>query len=302
MLVSVIVPNYNHSKYLVQRLDSVLSQTYQDIEVIILDDCSTDNSRDIINSYGSNSKITHIVFNEHNSGSTFNQWEKGFSLAKGDLIWIAESDDYCENTFLETMVPSFLNNKTLALAYCTSQIVNQEGQLCDYNDISEVIPEKIYDGSVFIKKYMLANNSIWNASAVLFRKKNVLYIDKIYKNFVAAGDHLFWIELAMTGDVLHFSRKMNCFRQHNNKVTPRKVLEGITYKEEYDILQYLMNNSFVNGIDELFIKSTFLLRIIKGSFNSIEIRHNLLTLWGHKWWMTPFILKAFIKILLLFRH
>lgn len=93
MNVSVIIPNYCHARFLNQRIDSVLNQTYSDYEVIILDDCSTDNSREIIESYRNHPKISHIVYNEKNSGSTFIQWEKGFELARGEYIWIAESDD-----------------------------------------------------------------------------------------------------------------------------------------------------------------------------------------------------------------
>ena len=92
-LISIIVPNYNHEKYLKQRLESVFNQTYSNFEVILLDDCSTDSSLNILAEYIKNSKVSHCIFNEANSGNTFIQWNKGISLAKGDYIWIAESDD-----------------------------------------------------------------------------------------------------------------------------------------------------------------------------------------------------------------
>jgi glycosyltransferase involved in cell wall biosynthesis len=95
-LVSVIIPNYNHAAYLNERIDSVLNQTFRDFEVILLDDCSTDNSREIIESYRGHEKISQIEYNEVNSGSTFIQWKKGLDLAQGDWIWIAESDDVAD--------------------------------------------------------------------------------------------------------------------------------------------------------------------------------------------------------------
>ena len=85
-LVSIIVPNYNHAKYLPARMDSILNQSFQDFEVIILDDCSTDNSRTVIESYRDCEKVTNIVYNEVNSGSPFIQWNKGVNLARGSLI------------------------------------------------------------------------------------------------------------------------------------------------------------------------------------------------------------------------
>ena len=66
--VSIIVPNYNHSIFLQERLDSVFNQTYQNFEVIILDDCSTDDSCLILDKYKNHSKVSHCIFNKYNSG------------------------------------------------------------------------------------------------------------------------------------------------------------------------------------------------------------------------------------------
>ncbi len=102
--VSVIVPNYNHESFLQQRIDSILNQTYQDFELILLDDASSDASISIIENYRYEEKVSEIVLNTVNSGSPFKQWIKGIKLAKGEFIWIAESDDFAEPTFLETTV------------------------------------------------------------------------------------------------------------------------------------------------------------------------------------------------------
>ena len=126
-LVSIIIPNYNHARFLDERMTSVLEQTYQHIEVIILDDCSTDNSREVIEKYRSNPKVSKIVFNDTNSGSPFKQWYKGFQLCKGEIVWIAESDDSCEPTFLESLVPCFADEH-VAFAFCRTTKV--AWQLC----------------------------------------------------------------------------------------------------------------------------------------------------------------------------
>lgn len=86
-MVSVIIPNYCHAPYLRQRIDSVLAQTYSDIEVVLLDDCSTDGSQAIMECYRNHPRIRHIVCNDRNSGSAFSQWYKGFALTQGDYIW-----------------------------------------------------------------------------------------------------------------------------------------------------------------------------------------------------------------------
>src|SRR5579864_2284139 len=101
--VSVVVPNYNHARFLPERIESILRQTYQDFELILLDDRSTDDSRAILSQYGGDPRVT-IEFNDVNSGSTFKQWNKGVRLARGRYIWIAESDDYADDRLLERLV------------------------------------------------------------------------------------------------------------------------------------------------------------------------------------------------------
>lgn len=108
-LVSVVVPNYNYARYLDARLTSILNQTFQDFELILLDDASTDDSLEILDKYKNNPHVSHIVVNERNTGSPFKQWMKGILLAKGEWIWIAEADDLCESTFLETCLEQVKN-------------------------------------------------------------------------------------------------------------------------------------------------------------------------------------------------
>ena len=109
-LVSVIVPNYNHAAYLPLRLESIFSQTYPNFEVILLDDASTDDSAQVLREFHQrHADKSTLLVNEENSGGVFHQWEKGLQLARGEIVWIAESDDWCTENFLETLVPYFEN-------------------------------------------------------------------------------------------------------------------------------------------------------------------------------------------------
>src|SRR5215469_17881071 len=101
--VSVVVPNYNHAQFLPKRIDSILGQSFQDFEVILLDDCSTDDSRSILSQYSAPPRV-RLEFNQTNSGSPFKQWNKGVRLANGKYIWIAESDDYADERLLERLL------------------------------------------------------------------------------------------------------------------------------------------------------------------------------------------------------
>ena len=101
--VSIIVPNFNHAPFLRKRVDSILGQTYQDFEIILLDDCSTDESRSILREYSDRPHV-RLAFNDANSGSGYRQWNKGVSLARGKYVWIAESDDYADGNLLQRLV------------------------------------------------------------------------------------------------------------------------------------------------------------------------------------------------------
>ncbi len=175
-LVSVIIPNYNHSRYLDERITSVLNQSYKNIEVIILDDCSTDGSKQIIERYLQSPRISHVLYNEQNGGSTFKQWEKGLNLVKGEFIWIAESDDSADSRFLEKMVPS-LENADIVLVFCQSYRYSDGGEIKGtWKNHSDLLPDSalmdndfVHDGPLFVRNFMIYQNIIPNASAVLFK-------------------------------------------------------------------------------------------------------------------------------------
>ena len=113
-LVSVIVPNFNHARFLSQRIDSILGQSYKNIELLLLDDASTDDSMTVIEHYhATHPSLVRVLRNEFNSGNVFRQWRKGIAAANGDLIWICESDDFAEPDFLERLVPIFLDESVM---------------------------------------------------------------------------------------------------------------------------------------------------------------------------------------------
>ncbi|MBD1393298.1 glycosyltransferase family 2 protein [Mucilaginibacter glaciei] len=246
-MVSVIIPNYNHAPYLNDRLNSVLAQTYQDFELIILDDCSTDGSFEIIRRYGNNPKVSHIVVNSANSGGPFHQWKKGIVLAKGDYVWIAESDDWCEPTLLETLVNALDANKNCVLAYVQTHTINDGNtilQTSAHNKLAELVPGKEY-----IKSYLTASCSIWNASMLVFRKRYFSNVSDRFTPFKMSGDWLFYIEMARQGDVFISGKVLNYFRNHDKDVSGKMYSTGKNYLEEIEILKILANDGQISPAD-----------------------------------------------------
>lgn len=239
-LVSVIVPNYNYARYLPERMESVLGQTFRDFEVIILDDCSTDDSRQIIEEYRGNSKVKSITYNESNSGSPFRQWFKGIEEARGDFIWIAESDDSAKPDFIEKMVKGLQDYPSAVLAISGTHVIDENGkrttQTFDRWDKSDEQGEgfvKLYDG----RKYLIHNLYwacyVYNASCVVFRRE-AFFKDDYSRSLTMrnAGDWLFWSRLLCHGDILEIREKISFLRRHSGSVTFAGNKSGNLLKED----------------------------------------------------------------------
>lgn len=237
-LVSVILPNYNHAAYLSKRIESILNQTFQDFELIVLDDSSKDESREMIDQYRNNPKISHIIFNQTNSGSTFKQWDKGISLAQGKYIWLAESDDFAENSFLEKMILLLETNPNVGIAFSESYIVDEKNKILglwkDSIKQNQIWQESfIKEGTKIILENMLWGNIIPNASAAVFRKEIFEKAGKAHQNFRLVGDWLLWVNMLKISDLAFTVEPLNYFRKHTQNVrseshrTGREVLEMV---------------------------------------------------------------------------
>lgn len=241
-LVSVIVPNYNHHLYLPERIESILVQEFQDFELILLDDCSPDSSVEVLERYRSNPRVSHICINEANSGSTFKQWAKGISLARGEYIWIAESDDSADPRLLGTIVKHLLETPLAVLGFCNSFIIDGQGKNCASDlDKDDNCQKKytVHDGMEFLRRKMIYSNRIYNASAVVFKKSAWKGVDQEYLGYRFMGDQIFWMELLRQGNIVWVHRKYNRFRVHENKVTPRARQEGLDFEEQLRFVSYV---------------------------------------------------------------
>lgn len=275
--VSVIIPNYNHAPYLDARIQSILNQTYQDFELIILDDCSTDNSREVIEKYRSDKHLTQIVYNEQNCGKVFSQWKRGIELAQGELIWIAESDDVSDLNFLETLVSKFENYPTLSLAFCKSWMFDNEGNKWKANQ--DNVSEGFFEGKFFITKVMSSSCIMYNASSCLFRKSVFFEIDDIYTTFRASGDYMFWTLICEHGDVYVVDERMNHYRKHGMNVTDKGFLLGINQKESKRVIYYIFEKGYITKEKYNEIRKDFLRRFVFEFLTDKKLKREIYSYW-----------------------
>lgn len=223
--ISIIIPNYNHAPYLEMRIRSVLAQTLTDTEVILLDDCSTDGSLDILARYRHHPKVAHCIFNQANSGSTFRQWERGMACATGEYIWIAESDDLAAPHFLSHLSGALDAHPTVGLAYCQSVKIDAAGStIGSWKDQTDGIlgnPWKnsfVAKGRDVLRSFFLLQNVVPNASAVLLRRRCLPPdILRDAASYTINGDWYVWSNILLSADIAFVNQHYNFCRFHLQK-------------------------------------------------------------------------------------
>lgn len=243
-MVTVVIPNYNHSKYLKQRIESILEQDYNEFEIIILDDNSTDNSVEIIESFRNESKIKDIIVNRDNSGSVFRQWRKAFEIAKGNYLWIAESDDYASKDFLSKTIPIMEKNPNIGILYTNSYVVKNEKIVSDFSTIrnknyqTQLWSESFYmSGTEFLKKFMSGGCAINNASCTVM--KSCLFNDWSYlENFKYHGDWAVYNKILEKSDIYYFNEPFHIIGIMK-KIFLNKVLK--IFQRILNILKFIIH-------------------------------------------------------------
>ena len=247
--VSIILPSYNHSAFLVERLDSILNQTYHDWELIIIDDCSNDTSLEILTQFVGNnkSKVKHFVLNKTNSGSGYFSWQSGIELAETKYIWIAETDDYSASTFLEELVKILDQNDNVPLVFCGSNYIENDKIIYDSRNRTKDLDVecgkfKIISGEILSNK-MPFDTYITNGSSVVFRKPKEKMDVELFNNR-QSSDLFLWSFLIQDCEFAFLNKNLNFFRRHLNSTTTNINISSkkIIYEEMLKYLNFFKQN------------------------------------------------------------
>ncbi|WP_339836298.1 glycosyltransferase [uncultured Flavobacterium sp.] len=224
--VSIIIPSYNHSRFLMDRLESISNQTFTQWEAIIIDDKSSDDSVNVIKKFIEKNpefKVKYFIINKSNSGSGYNSWKKGIELAETEYIWIAETDDYSDIYFLEEQINALENNENSNLSFCTSEYVSEHKiNLYDSaNRTKDLAVEEnkigVFSADVFMKK-MPFHSYITNGSSVVFRKPKIEILGEIFNNRLCS-DIFLWSFLVQNSSFVFINKKLNFFRRHEGSTS-----------------------------------------------------------------------------------
>lgn len=235
--VSAIVPSYNHAPFLERRLRSILEQTYQDIEVLVIDDASTDASMTVLERYHTEPRV-RIERNAVNSGSPFAQWNRGLARTTAPLVWIAESDDDADPRLLETLVARLERHPRCGLAFAQSLSVDADGcahgtltQWTDHVDAARWRTDYASSGREECAQYLAVANTIPSASAVVFRREIMTLVGGAPAHMRLAGDWMTWLRMLLVSDVAFVAAPLNRHRSHAGTVRAAHADDACAWRE-----------------------------------------------------------------------
>ena len=221
-LVSIIVTSYNHAEYLDERMSSLLAQTYHPVEVIVVDDCSSDNSLTVLDKYRHHDHISI-----HALGTNVGYAEAcnfGVKHSRGEYVMFAECDDFSEADHLAQLMKILFKHDDVGVAYCRSNMVNASGVKSgdDWLYQKRIFKRRFpSDRRIPIsenQKYFLRQCIIPNMSAAVIRKKCLDQIGGFNSRYKICADWDFWCRLSKTIDFYYTRRALNNFRTHDATV------------------------------------------------------------------------------------
>ncbi len=230
-----MVASYNHAVYLKRRMASLVGQTYQSIEILVIDDCSPDNGLEILEGYESHPRVT-LVRREKNGGwvAVSNQ---GIEMAKGEFILFANCDDDCDPRMIERLVDAITRNPTAGVAFCRSLMIDGSDRILgdDYEIREKSFRERcardVFIGREEMRRFLLHSCVIPNLSAALIRSSCFDSTGVLTADYRACSDWDLFFRIAVHFDFCYVAEPLNRFRQHS--ATIRNATKGRTTYDEF---------------------------------------------------------------------
>lgn len=230
-LISIIVPVYNAERFLDDTINTVLNQTYSNFELILINDCSTDNSVDIIKNY--KDKRIKLINNKVNSKAAITR-NNGIKKAKGRYICFLDSDDLWDKEKLEKQV-KFMKEKDCAFSFTGYEFADEKGRP---NGKKVFIPERIN------YKQALKNTTIWTSTVMFDMDK--LSKEDIYMPNVLSEDTACWWKLLKKVDYAYgLNEVLSFYRRTNNSLSSNKIT---AIKRIWYLYRNIEKLSFFNSI------------------------------------------------------
>lgn len=251
-LVSIVIPAYNRPHTLQIAIDSVLEQTYPNIEIIICDDSTNDGVQDMLEPYLHS--FPQIKYYKNEQNLFLGNWHKCFDLASGEYINYLMDDDLFHKEKIEKMVFFFNEFENITLVTSFRQTINESGEFLP--PIQATV--RLYEETRILDGKSLANaaltrclNVIGEPTTVLFRKEDLIERFGVYKGkqYSLINDFAAWLSLLSKGKAVYIPEALSYFRLHPNQNNNKLGLNA--FSEWLDIMIVSREDGFL-GTNELF--------------------------------------------------
>lgn len=258
-LISICIPTYNGEKYLLEALESVKSQTYKNIEVIISDDQSTDTTLEICKAFKSEVDFPVFIHSHIPNGIGAN-WNHSIEKANGDYIKILFQDDILDPTCIETMM-MYLEKNQLDIVISKRKIIDAASQIIStgnwyekYGDLQNLAKIEIKDFFILKKKMLRQlDYSIYSSENIIGEPCVSLFTKKLYQKTGAFNtklkqilDYEYWLRVLTNYDIGIIAEKLVSFRYHENQTSTSNYNDNIN---EAPLIRELLFNKFLFYID-----------------------------------------------------
>jgi glycosyltransferase involved in cell wall biosynthesis len=222
--VSVVMAAYNPGRFIEPAIESLLQQTYENIEVIIINDGSTDDTAERVKPYLSDSRVRY--FEQDNAGQTIAK-NNGIKKATGELIGFLDADDFFALNKLELQVPLFDTDPKIGVVYSNTSGIDEHGQLI----FSRANSFKCYSGDV--TEQLFYRNFVPFSTALV--RKEALDRAGLFDESIAMGiDWELWLRLSMEYQFYHIDESLLFYRQWEGQMSHK-------WKERYEWAEHIMN-------------------------------------------------------------
>jgi glycosyltransferase involved in cell wall biosynthesis len=229
--VTFIVPCYKLAHLLPECVNSILRQTYEDFEILIMDDCSPDNTAEVAASFRE-PRVIHIR-NEPNLGHLRN-YNKGIGLARGKYVWLISADDYLRKPYvLERYVKLMEENPNVGYVFCPGVKVRSGAEVAALDYSFHGDRDAIFNRRQFLSQ-LVKKNTIVAASGCV-RKECYDKISVFPLNMPWGGDWYLWTAFAFSYDVGYLAEPMVCYREHEMSMTSKLMTENVAQCSTEDI-------------------------------------------------------------------
>lgn len=243
-LVSVVVPNYNCEKYIRETLNSILNQTYKNIEIIIIDDCSSDESYKIALNYATKFSNIKVIRLEKNSGAAIAR-NKGIEIASGEYIAFLDSDDIWLETKLEKQI-KIMEDKNYGITFTGYEHINETGEKLG---IEIRTPKKVNYNMLLWHDYFGCLTVVYNQ-----RKLGKIYSENIRKN----NDYSLFLNILKKENYAYsLNENLAKYRIRKGSISRNKIH---TIKPHYYLIRKIEKQSIFKSIMCIF--SHFLIKKI----------------------------------------